>query len=169
MPPRATPHPTFYLSGVHSGPNPSPGLSIARSLRDAFPHARLVAVDYSVESSGLHSDVFDDVWVQRPWKEMRLPVYQAAVQEVLDGGAFWFPGQDLEVQWLTESLRDRSRAFVPSVEALRRVAKPDIQAARNLPFCIPDFVSVDRSDWDLHAFCREHGWKVWLKGPNYEA
>ena len=58
---------TCYVSGVHSGPNPSPGLGVARSLREAFPHARLVGVDYSVESSGLHSEVFDQLWVQRPW------------------------------------------------------------------------------------------------------
>ncbi|HEX8430766.1 MAG TPA: hypothetical protein VF625_05740 [Longimicrobium sp.] len=160
---------TCYLSGVHSGPNPSPGLGVARSLRDAFPHARLVAVDYSVESSGLHSDVFDDVWVQRPWKELRLPVYQAAIQEVLDGGALWFPGQDLEVEWLASTLADRSRAFIPPPEALARVAKPTIDAARGLPFVIPEFITVDRSDWELHGFCREHGWRAWVKGPNYEA
>ncbi|HEY0038007.1 MAG TPA: hypothetical protein VGB66_15020 [Longimicrobium sp.] len=161
--------PVFYLSGVHSGPNPSPGLGVARSLRQAYPHARLVGVDYSIESSGLHSDVFDDVWVQRPWKELRLPVYQAAIQERLDGGAYWFPGQDLEVQWLAENLSDRSRAFIPPPEALSRVAKPSISAAGKLPLSIPDFVLADRSDWDLHAFCREHGWRVWVKGPNYEA
>src|SRR3712207_566246 len=114
--------PTCYVSGVHSGPNPSPGLGVARSLRDAFPHARLVAVDYSVESSGLHADVFDDVWVQRPWKEMRLPVYQAAVQEVLDGGAFWFPGQDLEVEWLAGSLAGAGRAFAPPPDLPRPAA-----------------------------------------------
>ena len=160
---------TCYVSGVHSGPNPSPGLGVARSLRQAFPHARLVAVDYSVESSGLHTDVFDDVWVQRPWKEMRLPVYQAAIQEVLDGGALWFPGQDLEVEWLAGCLRDPSRALLPGSEALRRVGKPDIRAAERLPVTVPEYVGIERSDWDLHAFCREHGWRVWMKGPNYEA
>ncbi|HEV2130340.1 MAG TPA: hypothetical protein VGR27_04535, partial [Longimicrobiaceae bacterium] len=160
---------TCYLSGVHSGPNPSPGLGVAQSLREAFPRARLVAVDYSVESSGLHSDVFDDVWLQRPWKELQLPVYQNAIQEVLDGGALWFAGQDLEVEWLAGALTDRSRAFLPSTMALRQVAKPTITAARKLPFSVPDFISVDRSDWELHAFCREHGWRVWVKGPNYEA
>ncbi|MBW3630875.1 MAG: hypothetical protein KY464_16490 [Gemmatimonadetes bacterium] len=169
MPPGAAQQPTFYLSGVHSGPNPSPGLGVARSLRDAYPRARIVAVDYSVESSGLHSDTFDDVWVQRPWKELRLPVYQAAVQERLDGGAYWIPGQDLEVEWLARSLSDPTRALIPPLRALARVAKPTIDAAGTLPFSIPDFFSVSHSDWDLHSFCREHGWRVWLKGPNYEA
>ncbi|HEX8199798.1 MAG TPA: ATP-grasp domain-containing protein [Isosphaeraceae bacterium] len=160
---------TCYLSGVHSGPNPSPGLGVARSLRQAFPQARLVAVDYSVESTGLHSEVFDEIWVQRPWKEQSLSVYQAAIQEVLDGGAIWIPGQDLEVQWLAGCLADRSHALLPSAEALRQVAKPTIDAARGLPLTVPEFISANRPDWDLHAFCREHGWRVWLKGPNYEA
>lgn len=160
---------TIYLSGVHSGPNPSPGLGVASSLRQAYPDARLVGVDYSVESSGLHSDVFDDVWVQRPWKELRLSVYQAAIQEVLDGGALWFAGQDLEVQWLADALPGHAGAMLPPAAALRKVSKPGISAAAALPVRIPDFIPADRSDWDLHAFCREHGWRVWVKGPDYEA
>ncbi|HEX2091318.1 MAG TPA: ATP-grasp domain-containing protein [Longimicrobiaceae bacterium] len=166
---QAMPGPTCYISGVHSGPNPSPGLGVALSLRQAFPRAHLVAVDYSVESSGLHSEVFDDVWVQRPWKELDLAVYRAAIQERLDEGAFWFAGQDLEVQWLAETLPSRARALVAPAAALREIAKPGISAARDLPFAVPEFVPVDRSDWELHGFCREHGWQVWLKGPNYEA
>jgi diaminopimelate decarboxylase len=160
---------TCYVSGVHSGPNPSPGLGIARSLRQAYPHARLVAVDYSVESSGLHSDVFDEVWVQRSWKEMRLDVYQAAIQEVLDGGALWFPGQDLEVEWMAGALPNPARAMIPGAEALRGVAKPGIVSAAGLPLSIPAWIGANESDWDLHSFCREHGWRVWMKGPNYEA
>lgn len=169
---QAATHPplTIYLSGVHSGPNPSPGLGVACSLRQAFPHARLVGVDYSVESSGLHSDVFDDVWVQRPWKELRLPVYQAAIREVLDGGALWLAGQDLEVQWLSEALPGgHDGALLPPAHALRRVGKPEIAAAAKLPLSIPEWISAGQADWDLHAFCREHGWRVWVKGPNYEA
>jgi diaminopimelate decarboxylase len=160
---------TCYISGVHSGPNPSPGLGVALSLRQAFPHARLVGVDYSVESSGLHSEVFDDIWLQRPWKELQLPVYQAAIQQVLDDGALWIAGQDLEVGWLAGALTDRSRAMLPPSEALRQVAKPEISAARELPFVVPEFLAVDRSDWELHGFCRAHGWRVWVKGPTYEA
>ena len=161
--------PTFYVSGVHSGPNPSPGLGVAHSLRQAYPRARIVGVDYSVESSGLHSEVFDDVWVQRPWKELDLDVYRDAIGGVLQDGACWFPGQDLEVQWLAESLPGRPGALVAPAEALRRIAKPSITAAAGLPLSIPDFMLVDRPDWDLHGFCREHGWQVWVKGPNYEA
>jgi diaminopimelate decarboxylase len=34
---------------------------------------------------------------------------------------------------------------------------------------IPPFISTEHSDWEIHTFCRQHDWKVWLKGPYYEA
>ena len=37
---------TFFISGLYSGPSPSAGLGVARSLRAAFPSAHLVGVDY---------------------------------------------------------------------------------------------------------------------------
>lgn len=162
--------PTFYVSGVHSGPNPSPGFGVAQSLRAAYPHAHIVGVDYSVESSGLHSPVFDELWVQRSWKELDLDVYQAAIAERLaDGRAAWFPGQDLEVQWLADALPAARGALAAPSDALRQIAKPAITAARDLPLTVPEFLLIDREDWDLHTFCRAHGWQVWMKGPNYEA
>ena len=53
--------------------------------------------------------------------------------------------------------------------ALKRIAKPAVEAHQGLPVKIPPFVSSDLSDWELHAFCREHDWRVWLKGPYYDA
>jgi diaminopimelate decarboxylase len=96
-------------------------------------------------------------------------VYEAAIREVLDGGAVWIPGQDLEVEWLSESLGPGAGALVPPADALGRVSKPRITAAAALPFQIPPFISAGRADWELHGFLREHGWRVWVKGPNYEA
>ena len=37
---------TVFISGLYSGPSPSAGLGVARSLRAAFPSAHLVGVDY---------------------------------------------------------------------------------------------------------------------------
>ena len=48
------------VSGVLSGPNPASGVGIARSLRAAYPHARLVAAAYSHGDSGLNWPDFDD-------------------------------------------------------------------------------------------------------------
>jgi diaminopimelate decarboxylase len=52
---------------------------------------------------------------------------------------------------------------------LEKISKPAVEAHEGLPVSIPAYISTERSDWELHAFCREHGWKVWLKGPYYEA
>ncbi len=53
---------TVFISGLYSGPSPSAGLGVARSLRAAFPSAHLVGVDYWAGSSGLHHEVFDATW-----------------------------------------------------------------------------------------------------------
>jgi hypothetical protein len=52
---------------------------------------------------------------------------------------------------------------------IRRITKPAVDAAQGLPLKIPTYISTENSDWDLHAFCREHNWRVWLKGPYYDA
>ena len=71
-----------FLSGVHSGPNPSPGLGTARAIRRAYPNATLIAVDYSTLSSGLHYEVFDDVWLQLPWDQLDLFLYAEQLKQV---------------------------------------------------------------------------------------
>ncbi len=159
----------IYITGVHSGPNPSPGLGVARSLRAAYPSSQLIAVDYSARSSGLHSSEFDEVWLQRPWDELDLALYSRQIERILDSGALWVSGLDLEVVWLARTLGKHPNLLVPSSTALAKVAKPEISAHKALSAKVPPFLPASCSDWDLHAFCREHGWCVWVKGPYYEA
>ena len=158
-----------YISGLFSGPNPSPGLGIARSLRMAYPGSSLVGVDYSNRSSGLHWPDFDEIWLQRPWDELDLAEYGRQIQRILDSGGLWISGLDLETLWLASVIPDHPNLVIPPIEALRKVAKPTISAHEGLPVRIPPFISTSRSDWELHAFCRKHSWRVWLKGPFYEA
>jgi diaminopimelate decarboxylase len=159
----------IYLSGVHSGPNPSPGLGSARSLRVAYPDAQLVAVDYSTRSSGLHSPEFDRFWIQRPWEELDLDLHAAQVRNVLDTGSYWISGLDLEAKWLAEVIGPHRQLLVPPPKAFRLVAKPRIDAHGTLGMHVPPSTAASLPDWDLHAFCREYGWNAWLKGPYYEA
>lgn len=159
----------IYISGVHSGPNPSPGLGLARSLRVAYPDVRLVAVDYSNRSSGLHSPEFDVVWIQRSWRELDLSLYAGRIREILDSGALWLSGLDIEIVWLAQTLGRHPHLLIPPSNALTMVAKPEIPAHEVLPMRIPPFMPTSHPDWNLHAFCREHGWPLWLKGPYYEA
>lgn len=158
-----------YVSGLYSGPNPSPGLGVARSLRVAYPRAILVGVDYSSRSSGLHWPEFDEIWLQRPWDELHLGEYARQIRGILDSGALWVSGLDLETIWLAQAVRAHPNLLAPRAESLRTVAKPAVEAAEALGLGVPPFVHLSGSDWDLHAFCRRHDWKVWLKGPYYEA
>ena len=160
----------IYVSGLYSGTNPQPGVGIARSLRRAFPAAQLVGVEYSNRCSGVHWGDFDDIWLQRPWSELNLRRHAEEISEKLDAGGYWISSIDLEIMWLAENFPEgHPNLLTPPMEALRRVSKPEINAAEKLPVRIPEFVTTELSDWELHAFCREHNWKVWLKGPYYEA
>jgi len=160
----------IYISGLYSGTNPQPGIGVARSLRLAYPRATLVGVEYSNRCSGIHWPDYDEIWLQRPWEELNLPEYGALVERILDSGALWISGVDLEIMWLASVFPDGHRNLLtPSTGALQKVGKPGVEAHKGLPVRIPDFISTEHPDWELHAFCRQHDWKVWLKGPYYEA
>jgi len=159
-----------YVSGLYCGGNPQPGVGIIRSLRQGYPDAKLVGVEYTNRVSGIHWRDLDDLWIQRPWDELELGLYAQRVGEVLDGGALWISGSDLEAMWLASVFPDgHPNLLAPPAAALKRIAKPAVEAHRGLPVDIPPFVSSDLSDWELHAFCRAHDWRVWLKGPYYDA
>lgn len=161
----------IYISGLYSGTNPQPGIGVARSMRLAYPDATLIGVEYSNRSSGIHWSDFDELWLQRPWEELSLDAYGMLIKEILDSGALWVPGVDLEIMWLASVFPDGHRnLLIPPAKALQRISKPAVEAHTGLPVRIPVFISTeDHSDWELHAFCRKHDWKVWLKGPYYEA
>jgi diaminopimelate decarboxylase len=158
------------ISGLYSGTNPQPGIGIARSLREAYPSATLVGVEYSNRCSGIHWPDFDEIWLQTPWEFVDLDAYASRIKEMLDDGALWISGVDLEILWLGSVFPNgHPNLLTPPTSALKRINKPAVEAHRGLPVRIPEFISTEQSDWDLHGFCREHGWKVWLKGPYYEA
>ena len=160
----------IYISGLYSGTNPQPGVGVTRSLRAAYPEAVLVGVEYSNRSSGIHWPDLDELWLQRSWEELHLPEYASRIKEALDGGALWVSGVDLEIMWLASVFPEgHPNLLTPPRSALRMIAKPAVEAHKGLPVRVPTFISTEHSDWELHAFCRQHDWKVWLKGPYYEA
>ena len=160
----------IFVSGLYCGGNPQPGVGITRSLRQAFPTATVVGVEYSNRVSGLHWEDIDDLWLQRPWDELDLDTYGERVKDVLDAGGLWISGSDLEAMWLASLFPEgHKNLLAPPLAGLKRITKPAVEAAANLPVKIPTYISTDSSDWDLHAFCRQHDWRVWLKGPYYDA
>ncbi|MFN6963690.1 MAG: hypothetical protein ACK4S4_07985 [Pyrinomonadaceae bacterium] len=160
----------IYVSGLYSGTNPQPGVGIARSLRLAYPEAELIGVEYSNRCSGIHWKDFDRIWLHRPWNELNLETHARDIRRVLDEGGLWISSIDLEIMWLATLMPDgHPNLLTPPLEALKLVAKPAIPAHEGLPVKIPEFVTTELSDWELHEFCRRKNWKVWLKGPYYEA
>ena len=160
----------IYISGLYCGGNPQPGVGITRSLREGYPKATLIGVEYSNRLSGIHWNELDDLSIQRPWDELDLETYGESVRGILDDGAMWISGSDLEAMWLADLFPEgHPNLLAPPMAALKRITKPAVEAASGLPVLVPDHVSTELPDWDLHAFCREHNWRVWLKGPYYDA
>lgn len=160
----------IYVSGLYCGGNPQPGVGIVRSLRQGYPFAKIVGVEYSSRISGIHWDDLDDLFIQRPWDELDLDAYADTVREILDDGGLWISGSDLEAMWLASIFPDgHPNLLAPPAAALKRIAKPAVEGLAALPLKIPAFVSTELPDWELHGFCREHDWRLWLKGPYYDA
>ncbi len=160
----------IYISGLHCGPNPSAGVGVARSLRLAYPDATLIGVDYSNRSSGIHAPEFDDVWLQQPWNKLDLDVHAAQLHDRIEQeGSYWISCLDLEILWAAQALEPHPRLLIATSKALDQIAKPAVPAHRGLPVGIPPFLSTIEPDDRLHAFGRRHGWKIWLKGPYYDA
>jgi diaminopimelate decarboxylase len=160
----------IYVSGLYSGTNPQPGVGIARSLRKAYPEAELIGVEYSIRCSGIHWHEFDDIWLQRPWDEISFDKHADDIRQILDSGAYWISSIDLEIIWFADVFpTGHPNLLTPPRLALQRTAKPAAEVEKLMPVNVPPFVTTDLTDWELHAFCRKHDWKVWLKGPYYEA
>jgi diaminopimelate decarboxylase len=160
----------IYVSGLYCGGNPQPGVGIVRSLRQGYPLAKLIGVDYSTRLSGIHWEDLDDLWIQRPWNELDLEAYADKVTQVLDSDGLWISGSDLEAMWLARVFPEgHANLLAPPAGALRKIAKPQVEALDALPLKVPPFIGTDLPDWELHAFCRHHDWRLWLKGPYYDA
>lgn len=158
------------VSGVHSDPDPSPGIGIARSLREAFPDANLHAVDYSVRSSGIHHPVFDSVLLQPAWSELDLETYSSQIRQHLkQSTSCWLSGLDVETAWLAETIGEHPRLLGPSEAAQQAVRKPTIACARSLQMRTPKFLPALSSPAELHALGRDCGWNLWVKGKFHEA
>ncbi|MGM9514060.1 hypothetical protein ACS5PK_07385 [Roseateles sp. DB2] len=161
---------TVVISGVHSGPDPSPGLGIAKSIKQAYPQLRLIAKDYSLRSSGIHDPVFDEIQVMPAWSEMSLDAHQKYIAEQLSGmQALYISGLDAEIDWLSTLQKFPANVLTPGAAALDQIQKPTISCADELGMQIPEFVPAMASQVDLHSLARRSGWRVWVKGKFHEA
>ena len=160
------------ISGLHSDPDPSPGIGLARCVRAAFPDAQIIGIDYGPRSSGLHWPDFDEVRVQPPWPQIDLAVYASQIRRDLqasDCPTVWLSGLDVELAWLRGALPDEEGLLFPSSKALSHVRKPDIEGAVPLGMQLPPSLAASADDWELYRFARRAGWRVWVKGTFHDA
>src|SRR5918998_256047 len=136
----------IYISGLYCGTNPQPGVGLSRSLRAAYPEATIVGVEYSNRSSGIHWPDVDELWLQRPWEELDLAEYESRIREVLDSGALWISGVDLEILWLASIYPEGHRNLLtPPRKALQKIIKPAVEAHEGLPVRVPTYISTENS------------------------
>ncbi|MEI6398800.1 MAG: hypothetical protein WCO71_08525, partial [Pseudomonadota bacterium] len=76
---------------------------------------------------------------------------------------------DMEVAWLSQNVAPNSKLLSPTAEALRYAQKPFVKAGQFLPFKAPEIFLEAGDDQALYDFCREHSWRVWVKGPFHGA
>ena len=159
----------IYVSGMHSGQNPCPGVGIARCLRMAFPQLTLVGADHWQGSSGLHDQAIDETLIFPQWKQIDDERHRDQIRAILDAGHLWIAAMDMEVHWLAENLGSHPNLLAPSGSALEATAKPAVKGFDGLNFRIPEYISASLPDSDVHYFLRQHAWQCWLKSPYHDA
>lgn len=150
-----------YISGLHSGPNPSPGLGVARSLKANDPNIEVVGVDYSTASSGLHASSLDGIVCFPAWSELDIATWRDDVLGWISEGAMFVPGLDLEIRLIEAEIGRHPRILAPGARALEAVVKPAVEAAEVLGLAWPaSDRNVDAETAD--RFLRHYG-PSWVK------
>src|SRR5215471_19236947 len=129
---------TVFISGMQSGISPSPGLGIARSLRDGFNDIELIGVDYSRRSLGLNAAELDSFIVLPAWDYIDEEAWLSKIREFREDTT-WLPTLDLEVRWASaQSLPARSY-LAPTYATMAKSGKPGLAISSFLPAHVPDF------------------------------
>ncbi len=159
----------LLISGLYSGPSPSAGIGVARAIRESYPNIKIIGMDYWAGSSGLHHDVFDETIVHPSWDLMDLDTHKTFIQTVLDEGGYYIPTLDLETIWLAKNIGYHPRLLSPATSALRAASKPYASVTEFLPFGVPETLTINCHETEIHDFCRRSAWRLWLKGPYHDA
>ncbi|MEU9110320.1 hypothetical protein AB0D04_00665 [Streptomyces sp. NPDC048483] len=142
---------------------------MARSLRLARPDLRIVGLDYSRESSGLHSELLDDLVCLPAWREAHLATWIDQMGRLLEpDDAVLIPCLDLEVRLLARELGSHDRILGPPKTALELVCKPPAEAAERLGLSTATH-ETDTSWPAVDQFIRRSPYGAWVKGQHYDA
>ncbi len=156
------------VSGMHSEMNPSPGVGITRSLHAAWPDLTVFGLDYSARSTGLNLPELAGVFVLPPLGSVDLVTAGQALAGLAEQhDAVFISGLDLESRVLASV--NSTRLITPPLEAFDWIRKDNLKPlAEALGLNAPRTRIVD----DIPGAAAEaecSGWRMWVKGPNYEA
>ncbi|WP_037864068.1 hypothetical protein [Streptomyces sp. NRRL S-340] len=130
---------------------------------------RVVGLDYSAASSGLHDPTLDEVVLLPGWDEIHLETWTEQVAELVAApDTFLIPALDLEVRLLAQYLGVQERVLAPNKRALDTVTKPPKAVAQALGLSLPDS-SADTDRDAVERFIRHSPHGAWVKGQHYEA
>ena len=162
------------ITGLNAADNPSPGLTVARALRTIAPAPRIVGLTHEVLATGAYVDgMWDEVRVL-PFPSREHAGYADALLAQCAAARVdcLIPTLDVEVPvvgWLAPRLAAAGVAtLLPSPEALRAVAKPQLPQLATRGFRLPRSVSVASPD-ALRDIARQLGTPFVIKGPLADA
>lgn len=161
----------ILISGWHSDSNPSSGLGIAHSVKEAFPRLKIIALDYSSRCTGLYDPIVDERILLPRWEEVDIRTSMMEIADAVhDRNALYVSGLDMEIFAIARELRamDRTSFLLPDGEALRLTTKPAEKLAERLGLSIPE-TAVHH---DIVASVQQSeamGWPVLVKGRHHEA
>jgi len=149
---------TLYVLGVDSSPNPDAGVGIARSIRDAFPSCRLVAVDHDETSSGLHWPQFDETMIVKDDESLLRLVGSLGAED------FLLPCVDHDIAALSGLADVSDRILAPPTACIHAAIKPARAVGDNLGLSVPPTIDANDDPARVHAFTAIHRPFVWHKG-----
>jgi carbamoyl-phosphate synthase large subunit len=165
---------TVTITGLNAADNPSPGLTVARSLRALAPAPRLVGLTHEVLATGAYVDgVWDEVRLL-PFPSCEEGGYpEALIAECRECGAdCLMPTLDIEipiVAWMADRLAAAGIAtLVPPLASLQATVKSRLPALGKRGFQLPLTRPV-AGYGGLAEAARELGMPFVLKGPVADA
>jgi diaminopimelate decarboxylase len=161
-------NPKFLVSGFYSGPSPSAGLGIAKSIRAAWPQATIIGMDYWNGSSGLHDASLSDRLVFPSWDLLDLDSHLQTLTRFGEDHLL-LSSLDVEIAWLASTPIRSENLLIPSKNSLSFAQKPHVLIGDFLPFRKPKFYLDRGDDQELFDFCRDQSWRIWVKGPYHGA
>ena len=91
------------------------------------------------------------------------------LRELLEAGNLWIASLDMEVRWLAENLGSHEGLLAPGTQALEGTEKPAVRAMSAMGFLVPEHISANLPDSEIHRFLRHNSWQCWLKSPFHDA